>query len=94
VADFYHILLDKYLKSPDTVPHGREGIYNLENGEYSHYESAEAISKALVALGLGEEDTPSTFTPEEEKKYFGVRFLFVLWSSSYTYQGGPPSLSL
>ncbi|KAF5346667.1 hypothetical protein D9758_013214 [Tetrapyrgos nigripes] len=71
LAEFYHILLDKCIQSPDTVSHGREGFYNLMNGEHDHYELARAISKALVAKGLADHDTPSSFTPEEEKKYFG-----------------------
>ncbi|KAF5358818.1 hypothetical protein D9758_008565 [Tetrapyrgos nigripes] len=72
VADFYIILIEKCIKSPDAVPHGREGIYNLENGNCTYYDLAEAIGKALVALGRGDNSTPLTFTPEEEKKYFGA----------------------
>ncbi|KAF5364700.1 hypothetical protein D9758_005647 [Tetrapyrgos nigripes] len=72
VADFYPILIEKIIQSPDTVPHGREGIYNLENDKHTSYDVAEAIGKALVALGYGDDSTPLTFTPEEEKKYFGA----------------------
>jgi len=59
------------------VGHGREGIYNVVNGEHHHYQLAEAISQAFVALGLGDDPKPSTFTPEEEQKYLGVSIILL-----------------
>jgi len=72
VADFYNVLLTAILTDHNNPGHGREGIYNVLNGEHDHYQLAEAISQALVSLGLGDNSLPSTFSAEEEKKYFGV----------------------
>ncbi|THU92346.1 NAD(P)-binding protein [Dendrothele bispora CBS 962.96] len=71
LAEFYNILLNTCIQSPNTLGHGREGIYNLMNDEYDNYQLAEAISQALISLGLGENSAPSTFSAEEEKKYLG-----------------------
>ncbi|THU78648.1 NAD(P)-binding protein [Dendrothele bispora CBS 962.96] len=69
LADFFIILLDAVLNNKAGLGHGREGFYNTVNGEHTHYQLAESISKALVELGLGDNPTPSTFTKEEEEKY-------------------------
>jgi len=75
VADFYNLLLDATVTSRSDLGHGREGIYHAVNGEYNFYVQAEAISQALVSLGLGDNPLPSTFSAEEEKNYFGVSLL-------------------
>lgn len=71
VAEFYQILLDAALSDPNT-PHGRDGYYIVENGEYKLHDLAKAYSQALYDLGKGKSPEPTSFTAEEAQKYFGV----------------------
>src|SRR5579863_1963234 len=71
VAGFYQILLDATLSDPNT-PHGRDGYYIAENGEYRLYDLAKAYSQALYDLGKGKSPEPTPFTADEAQKYFGV----------------------
>ncbi|THU86483.1 hypothetical protein K435DRAFT_868240 [Dendrothele bispora CBS 962.96] len=82
LADLYNVFLDSVLTSqnPQFPGHGREGIYNAVNGEHNFQQLAEAISQALVPLGLGEDSSSLTFSTEEEQKFFEVRaFRPILW---------------
>jgi len=75
VADLYGTLYDSIISNPATG-HGREGFYFGENGEHSLYQVGQAISQALLNLGYGNFPEPTTFNPDEIKKYFGTsRFL-------------------
>jgi hypothetical protein len=72
VADFYIDLYNAIKANPDTVGHGREGFYFLLNGEHTLYDVCREIGRALVAVGRATDEVPTTFTPEEVKKYFNV----------------------
>ncbi|CDO71823.1 hypothetical protein BN946_scf184939.g47 [Trametes cinnabarina] len=71
LAEFYAILFDRVLADPEGVPHGRTGIYLLENGEHSWYDISKAIGQAMVELGLSSAAEPTSFTDEEMAKVFG-----------------------
>ena len=47
--------------------HGREGYYFAENGEYSQYEAAKAISEAMFEFEKGAALEPTMFTADELK---------------------------
>jgi len=66
-ADLYIILYDSVDSNP-AMGHGREGYYFAENGEYSQYEAAKAISEAMLANGKGTTLEPTTFKTEELKQ--------------------------
>ena len=72
-ADLYLILFNAILANPSNVTHGREGIYFVENAEYTGYELAKATSEALVELGVGTTKEATAFTNDELELYFGVR---------------------
>ncbi|KAI0303684.1 hypothetical protein B0F90DRAFT_1708142 [Multifurca ochricompacta] len=74
LAELYQIILDAALSDPGT-PHGREGFYFGENGEYRLYDVARAYSQALYDLGKGRSPDPTSFTSEEAEKYFGGPWL-------------------
>ena len=71
VAELYEILLDATLSDPN-LPHGREGYYFTESGEYRLYDVAKAYSQALYDLGKGKSPEPTTYSADEVQKYFGV----------------------
>ncbi|EED84078.1 predicted protein [Postia placenta Mad-698-R] len=71
VADLYIVLLDAITANQAGVGHGWEGIYFGENGEHTWYDISKAISQALVELGVGGTDEPTSFTDEELAKYWG-----------------------
>jgi hypothetical protein len=71
VAEMYQILFDATLSDPN-VPHGREGYYFAENGEYRLSDLAKTYSQVLYDLGKGKSPEPTSFTDEEAQKYFGV----------------------
>ena len=75
VAELYQILFDATLSDPNT-PHGRDGYYFAENGEYRLYDLAKAYSQVLYDLGKGKSPNPTSFTAEEAQKYFGVMTSF------------------
>jgi len=70
VAQFYRIIFDAALSDPN-LPHGRDGYYIAENGEYRLYDLAKAYSQALYDLGKGKSPDPTPFTADEAQKYFG-----------------------
>jgi len=71
VAEFYRIIFDAALSDPN-LPHGRDGYYIAENGEYKLNDLAKAYSQALYDLGKGKSPDPTSFTADEAQKYFGV----------------------
>ncbi|OSC98263.1 NAD-P-binding protein [Trametes coccinea BRFM310] len=71
LAEFYALLFDKVVDDPEGAPHGRTGIYLLENGEHTWYDISKAIAEAMVALGLSSSDQPTPFTDEEMARFFG-----------------------
>ncbi|KAF9806336.1 hypothetical protein IEO21_08716 [Rhodonia placenta] len=71
VSDLYIVLFDAITTNPEGVGHGFEGFYFGENGEHTWYDISKAISKALVELGVGGTDEPTSFTDEELAKYWG-----------------------
>ena len=77
VVEMYQILFDAILSDPN-LPHGREGYYFAENGEYKLYDLAKAYSQALYDLGKGKSPDPTSFTADEVQKYFGVIPLLML----------------
>ncbi|KAI9509792.1 hypothetical protein F5148DRAFT_1184421 [Russula earlei] len=74
LAEFYKILFDATLSDPST-PHGREGYYFAENGEYKLHDLAKTYSRVLYDLGKGRGPDPTPFTTEEAQKYFGGPWL-------------------
>ena len=82
MAEFYQILLDAALSDPNT-PHGRDGYYIAENGEYRLRDLAKAYSQALYDLGKGKSPEPTSFTADEAQKYFGV-IIAIFFGSSQT----------
>ena len=70
-ADLYLILFNAILANPSAVAHGREGIYFVENAEYTGYELAKATSEALVELSIGTTREATAFTNDELELYFG-----------------------
>jgi hypothetical protein len=71
VAELYQILFDATLSDRNT-PHGREGYYYAENGEYRLHDLAKVYSQVLYDLGKGKSPDPTPFTADEAQKYFGV----------------------
>jgi nucleoside-diphosphate-sugar epimerase len=67
IADLYIVLYDSIVSNPATG-HGRAGFYFGENGEYTLYEGAKAVSEAMLALGKGSTLEPTPFTEEELKQ--------------------------
>jgi hypothetical protein len=61
-----YIIIYNSVLNPSTG-HGREGYYFAENGEYSQYEAAKAISEAMLEFGKGTTLEPTTFTADELK---------------------------
>ncbi|KAH9972083.1 hypothetical protein BGW80DRAFT_393946 [Lactifluus volemus] len=74
LAEMYQILFDAALSDPN-VPHGREGYYFAENGEYRLSDLAQTYSQVLYDLGKAKSPQPTSFTDEEAQKYFGGPFL-------------------
>ncbi|EDR01044.1 uncharacterized protein LACBIDRAFT_333595 [Laccaria bicolor S238N-H82] len=75
-ADLYLILFNALLANPSSLAHGREGIYFVENAEYTGYELAKATSDALVELGIGATREATAFTNDELELYFGKNWSF------------------
>lgn len=75
MIDFYIILFDAVTTNPEKVGHGRDGYYfgiGKEGAtEYSMYELAEAVGKALVKLGVHTESEPTAYSQEDLVKTFG-----------------------
>ncbi|RPD82721.1 NAD-P-binding protein [Lentinus tigrinus ALCF2SS1-7] len=71
IADLYIVLFDAIVANPEAVGHGWEGVFYGENGEHSWYQISKAIGEAFVALGISNDDEPTSFTLEDFEKYFG-----------------------
>lgn len=65
-ADFYIHLLNAVI-SGKTPASGAEGLYFLENGEYTQYQAAKAIAQVLFENGKVKSNEPVTLTEEELK---------------------------
>ncbi|KAH9944977.1 NAD(P)-binding protein [Epithele typhae] len=67
-AEFYIQLFDAISARPDTVGHGEEGLYFLENGESPWSAVARSIGRAMVATGVvsGPEPEPESLTTSEQ----------------------------
>lgn len=72
MADLYLVLFNLIRQSPESVAHGREGYYFVENGKHNFIQVGKAIAEAMVLLGKSVDSEPSTFTDEEIDKYFDV----------------------
>lgn len=72
-ADLYIAIFDAAIANPHTG-HGREGYYFGENGEHTLYEVGRQIGRVLVGVGKSPHVEPTSFTQEEVRKYFAVRF--------------------
>ena len=71
VASLYVTLYDAITLKNKNATHGREGIYNAENGAYTMYQVAKAIQEAFVKSGISTETEPVPFDDNEIQKYFG-----------------------
>ncbi|KAF8645384.1 hypothetical protein AX16_007886 [Volvariella volvacea WC 439] len=71
VGDLYIVLFNAILSDPVGTPHGREGYYFGENGEYTSFEVSKAIGQALFYTGKSKIAEYNSFTEEELPKYFG-----------------------
>jgi len=69
LANLYSIVFRAAIAG--TAPHGREGLYFGENGEYRMVDAARACTRALHALGISKTAEPTAFTKEEVDKSFG-----------------------
>ncbi|KAI0091093.1 NAD-P-binding protein [Irpex rosettiformis] len=87
-TDFFIILFDAILASPDKVGHGRDGYYFGENGDYLWYDLSKWIGKALVKRGLSQSEEPTTFNTEELIKYFGAEWVGNYWGSNSRARSG------
>ena len=81
-AEFYITLYDAIAADPSKVGHGHNGYYFGENGEYTWYDLATAIGKALVKRGLSKSAEPTTFSKEELVKYFWTEDIAGIWGSN------------
>lgn len=72
MADLYLVLFNLIRQSPESVAHGREGYYFVENDKHNFIQVGKAIAEAMVLLGKSVDSEPSTFTDEEIDKYFDV----------------------
>jgi len=70
VADLFIIVFRAAVDG--TAPHGREGYYFGENGEYRLIDAAKVYTKTLHEHGKSKSPDPVPFTSEEAQKYFGV----------------------
>ncbi|TFY71385.1 hypothetical protein EVG20_g1597 [Dentipellis fragilis] len=79
-ADLFLVVFNAALAhSEHPTPHGREGYFFGENGEYPAIDLCRAIANALYELGKGKSPEPTPFTDEEAMKYFGG---YILGSNS------------
>ncbi|KAK7044262.1 hypothetical protein VNI00_007984 [Paramarasmius palmivorus] len=70
LAELYNLLYDATINNPNKIGHGREGYYFGASGEHKLYDVSKAIGEALVELGISDNGDPTTFTPQEMKKYY------------------------
>ncbi|KIM91255.1 hypothetical protein PILCRDRAFT_811776 [Piloderma croceum F 1598] len=74
-ADLYITIYNSVLNS--STGHGREGYYFAENGEYSQYEAAKAISEAMFEFEKGAALEPTAFTTDELKRTPEVKQIYI-----------------
>ena len=75
-------MYDAIATDPSKVGHGHHGYYFGENGEYTWYDLATAIGKALVKRGLSKSAEPTTFSKDELVKYFWTEDIAGIWGSN------------
>ncbi|KAA1473464.1 NAD(P)-binding protein [Dentipellis sp. KUC8613] len=75
VAQMFITVFDAVLGSKgQSVAHGREGFYYVENGEYELMDVSKEVAKVFYDLGIQKTPDIKPFTEEEKAKY-GVTFL-------------------
>ncbi|KII85280.1 hypothetical protein PLICRDRAFT_179013 [Plicaturopsis crispa FD-325 SS-3] len=73
--DLYIVLLDAALSGSDKAGHGHQGYYFAENGEHNLYDVSAEIARVLFELGKGQRPSPTVFSDDEVKKYFGGPYI-------------------
>ncbi|KAA1467579.1 NAD(P)-binding protein [Dentipellis sp. KUC8613] len=75
VAQMFIVVFDAVLgPNGQSVAHGREGFYYVENGEYELMDVSKEVAKAFYDLGIQKTPDVKPFTEEEKAKY-GITFL-------------------
>ncbi|PPR05405.1 hypothetical protein CVT24_008019 [Panaeolus cyanescens] len=77
VIDLFMILFNTICTHPDKAGHGKNGYYFAENFHYSYLEMANAISSALVDLGVGSDGEANAFSEEELASFYGAMWPFL-----------------
>ncbi|VDB85030.1 unnamed protein product [Peniophora sp. CBMAI 1063] len=72
-ADFYKLVSERALAGD--APHGAQGNYVLENGEFSFSEAAKRYTAVLHAHGKSAKAEPDSFTAAEIEKTPFIYFL-------------------
>ncbi|KAF9069717.1 hypothetical protein BDP27DRAFT_1383066 [Rhodocollybia butyracea] len=72
LADLYSLVFDATLSETSSLPHGRDGYIFGITGEHSLYQVCKAVAQAMVRVGKGKSEEPTSFTKEEIDKYFSV----------------------
>ncbi|TFY82933.1 hypothetical protein EWM64_g1075 [Hericium alpestre] len=75
VAQLYITVFNRVLENPDATPHGREGFFFAVNGEHRLIDVSKEIGKAVYELGKSKTPEVTTFTDEENQKFFGGTYL-------------------
>ena len=73
VADLYMLLTPRLVHDPDSVSHGREGIYFAENGEHTHADLATHLGQTLFKLGAVSTAEPVRFVTAEDVQSDGMK---------------------
>ena len=73
VADLYMLLTQRLVHDPDSVSHGREGIYFAENGEHTHADLAIHLGQTLYKLGAVSTAEPVRFVTAEDVQSDGMK---------------------
>jgi len=68
LADLYRIVFDA-VRTDANTPHGREGFYFGENGEYFLHDAFKESAKVLYDLGKAKSPEPTMLTDEERKRF-------------------------
>ncbi|KAJ6554645.1 hypothetical protein B0H19DRAFT_151779 [Mycena capillaripes] len=71
LANLYVILYDTIDADAATVAHGRAGLYFAENGAHELSQVSEIIARVLFEHGKAQSPVPTSFTSDEEGKFFG-----------------------
>ncbi|VDB84735.1 unnamed protein product [Peniophora sp. CBMAI 1063] len=72
-AELYKLLLERALA--DKAPHGDEGTFVIENGEYTYVDAANQYTKVLHAHGMSVTPEPQAFSATELET---ISYLFFL----------------